>query len=557
MEEKVMAVDSVSQRQEYVRQSSDDKEETLVAQHRREIAELQKRHQEQIDKLRTSYSDQLSELRSKTREVMTEKDEQHRKDIQEMQDVNRKRLTKVKMDDEEQRHEMKKNLEGELERSKTKNQTDNNRLVKIMNTELSQKDESTREMAEKAREGSQEAIKTQGKLYKERFDEERNNYRGQIVEGMKEKQREVGALRTTAQHNENELNAKLDSQKKTSEDRFTTTVLGDRAHYQESLDRMQEGYQEQRAEDREKLAEKSGGLNSDSEEGFAKLRETVNERVENEIRSVQRENSDLKNSMSTNKSLASRKTETEKRNLAAAYQKNIDELEKRRLEATKLAHEEYGKKIDKIQDTNDKFIANVNIASTRKLEEQKFDSDKHFSDQIGYVERDRDLNKMQTDKQKKRLVDIYAERTVNQADFYEDQMDAKKKTAEQMLLDQRTSLERKHFEDVGALRGQMVKEGTAHQEKLVETVSKYENQISALRNEYEKKLKHQGDVAREEIGKQFKHQQMDREAFESKMQQRISQVKETYEREIDQLRKRQSVERQELAMKQGLATKNT
>jgi len=544
-----MAVDTVNQRNEHIREAKEDKEQSLVAKHRREIAELQRKHVETIQGLKEGFDEQLTELRKDSREALTSKEQNHLKEIQEVQDVNRKRLMKTKADDEEQLRTTKSTLLGELERSKGKNESDNTRLTKLMESELSKKDSATRDMELKSREGSQEAIKNQANRYQDKFEEERNFYRSVIGENIKEKEREFGDLRRSKEVNEKNLKGRLESQKQRADERFKDTVLGDRARYQASLDQMSEGYQQQRGIDHEKLDKQSTKLNTTYVDNLDNLRETVDSRIEKEVRSVRRENHDLKNALTTDKVEMNRKKETEKKNLTNEFQKSIVELEKRRGEATTQAHEGYAKKIDEVQGRNDKFIESINTSYGRKLEEQKINHQKHFDEEIGYVTRDRDVNKMQTDKQKKKLVDIYADKTVMQTDFYEDQIDLKKKDAEQALVNQRNNMQKQHLNDVGTLRNQLVKESVDHQEKLIDTTSKYEKQLNTMRNEFEKKFRQQNELFREQTNSQVKNQQMERESFEAKMKQRINQVKEVYEREIEQLRKRQAVERQDLATK--------
>ena len=85
----------------------------------------------------------------------------------------------------------------------------------------------------------------------------------------------------------------------------------------------------------------------------------------------------------------------------------------------------------------------------------------------------------------------------------------------------------------------------------MDTISMNDKQMGAMRAGYEKKLKRQQELFHEQTEKQVKGMQMDREASESKLQARINSLKETYEHELDQLRKRQANERQELASKKG------
>ena len=240
----------------------------------------------------------------------------------------------------------------------------------------------------------------------------------------------------------------------------------------------------------------------------------------------------------------------ENQHLQDKYQRRVDELQDRNLAAGEMAHREKTKDIEKIQNKHSRDLQNTYADFNRKLEEQKFDDDKGFDQQIGQAYRERDLTKLQAENQKKKVFENYADLTENQSEFYGEQLDARQRNHEKMLFEQRASLEKQKNQDL-IVQNQMVKENLAHQEKLVDTVSNYEKQLGTTKNEYEKKLRHQADLFHEQTEKQVKAMQIDREASEQKLQARISGMKEYYDKELEQMRKRQLTERQELASRRN------
>jgi hypothetical protein len=95
----------------------------------------------------------------------------------------------------------------------------------------------------------------------------------------------------------------------------------------------------------------------------------------------------------------------------------------------------------------------------------------------------------------------------------------------------------------------MAKSEIDHSEKLSTTVKTYEKALSDMRSDYEKRFRRQDELNRDISQKQQKNAQAERESLEEKHKMLLAQTKESYEREMEALRKRQIEERQKSAMK--------
>ena len=167
------------------------------------------------------------------------------------------------------------------------------------------------------------------------------------------------------------------------------------------------------------------------------------------------------------------------------------------------------------------------------------------------------MTKIRADQINKKIFDNYADKTVNQEEFFDEQSHVKQSAYDRRLSDQRTTLEKQKYDDLNSVQNQLAKESIAHQQKLMDTIAVNDKQMGEMRAGYEKKLKRQNELFHEQTEKQVKAMQMDREASESKLNARINSLKDTYERELDQMRKRQAAERQELASKKGSGATNS
>jgi hypothetical protein len=547
-----MSVDSVdrSNQMDY-RKQSDEHETELAARHRKELAEISKRHQKDIEKIRKEYSDAMSDLRHGTSEALSDRDRRHMKDVQDIQEMNRKRLTQVRGDDEEKFDRTKDNLEGEVSRTKAKDDYDQKRLTKAFDSAMAKKSEEESDLEENYRESGKEAYDTQGKRLNDKDEKDKEFLWDQIHDNRSKSDRELSETRKDRDAKIANLKMRMEDQRMALSERYKDDVRREQQRYDGHLQNMRDGFAEEMGQNKDKFRNRAEDLSDEYRKNYNQLKDSTNNRVDKEVDSVRRENQTLQDKVVMTKEKDKIQNSIENDHLIGEYQNREDELEFRREKSADLAHREKSKDLYNMQKNHDRFTEKRTQDFANKYNDLKLQSETNLDQKVGQAYRDRDLNKIQTDLQKKRVVENYADKTNEQAEFYDDAIGGKEQNYQKLLSEQRAVAERAKNEDVGTLQNQLAKENVAHQEKLVDTVSSYEKDINQMRNDYEKKIRHQADLFREQTDKQVKAMQVDREASEAKLQARLGQTKEFYEKELDQLRKRQVVERQELAMKKN------
>jgi hypothetical protein len=545
-----MSVDSVDRSSQFdSRRASEEHEKEVITRHRKEISDLQKRHQKDVENIRKDYQDAMSDLRHGTTQALSEKEQRHVKDVQGIQEMNRKHLARQKGEDEEKYDTTKNTLQGELNQAKAKDVTDQKRLTKEFDGALDDKDEEESQLEKKYREGSHEAYETQGNRLRSKAEEDQAKLRDEMHQAIAKKDMELTETRRNRDQAVGGLKTRIEDQRKALSERYKDNLRREQDNYSEHLANLEDGFQNSIGQTKQKYKNRTEELSDQYSKNFDKLKDSTNDRTDKQIDSVRRENQALQDKLVLTKEKDKIQHSIETDHLVGEYQNKYDELETRRQMAAQMAHKEKTKDIEHIIQVHGREDLRRNTQFANRLNEQKNQGDVYLEQKVGQVEQQRDMIKLQTDVQKKRVVDTYADKTNDQAEFFDDQMNSRQLNYEKMLGEQRGVWEKQKGSDLTGLQNQMAKENIAHQEKLMDTISNYEKQLATTKNEYEKKLRHQADLFRDQTDKQVKAMQVDRETSESKLKDRMALQKENFERELDQLRKRQMSERQELAMR--------
>jgi hypothetical protein len=383
-------------------------------------------------------------------------------------------------------------------------------------------------------------------------DEEDKDYlRGQLDNLRSQKDRELTMTRKDRDQKVQNLKTRLEDQRQALSEKYQDDLAREEERYDGHLQNMRDGFKEEIGLNQEKYKNRSEQLADQYQDHYESLKSKVNDRVDKQVDGLRRENQELGDRILMTKEKDKIQNTIENDHLVGEYENKYDELEYRREAAAQAAHEEKTKDIYMLQKNHDRENEKRTAEFANKINSQKIQDDVNMESQVGQAYRDRDLNKIQTDVQKRRVYEVYADKTNDQAEFYNDSLNAKQNTFEKMSAEQRGVWEKQKAQEMGTLQTQLAKENVAHQEKLMDTVGNYEKQLAQTKNDYEKRLRHQAELFRDQTDKQVKAMQSDREASEAKLNARLSQTKEFYEREMDELRKRQIAERQDLATKKN------
>lgn len=547
-----MAVESVDRKdQQNYKEAYTERENQLQTRHKRELEHMQRKHAKAVAELRQEHDKAMTGIRESSRDIMTEKEQRHIREIQEIQDVNRKRTAKLKMDEEDRYQAMKENLQDQVEGANEKRQNERTRLLTNFEEQTGEHNRQDREMELRTREGSQEALRNQSKRLNDKMEAEREHYRGYIQTKNEQSDRDMTSLKRNRDSQVGELNRKLQKEKHDNETKFATVLKGDREQYSAALEHMHHAYDTSLKEEKAKYGELSEKLNEDFDNNWNELRNKNDDRMQNEVKKLRMENYQLKNPVRSEAQQVRYEQELAKKNLTDGFAKNIEEMEARRLASNAANQKLHARQIQEVQTKHDRAVQDLNTKHGNRLLDQKLKDEAYFDREIGKVTNDSKLSKLQLERQKKHLHEYFKDRTMEQADYYDEALFLKQRDFNERVNEQRATLEKKRSEDVSAMRNRAEKENINHQEKLIDTITNYERQLATVKNDYEKRLRKQAEMFREQTARQVKHMQMDREANESKLQSRMNLLKEAHEREVEMLRKRQETERQEMALKKS------
>ncbi len=543
-----MSVGSVDRSEsQNIKESYEDREKSLEARHKRQVADQETKHQDAVRSLEDQYTKELDRQQKSTKEVISDKERKHMQEVQNLQEASRKKMISMKSDDDDKFSNTRKTADGELSRTKEQSTRDKVRLTKTFEEELGSKDKDLAETEERYRTSGQEAIKDQGKRFSDAHEKEKSELNKAYTNNIEEKDGELTRLRKEKDKEGTQAKYQSEAQKKALEAKYMAMVDNERRSYHQSLENMEDGFQIALKENKDRYKDHADNISKQFDDNFNKLKQTVDDRVMNDIQKQRNENDDLKSQNNFDKAKMGHDYQLQKAHMMGEYKNNFDELEMRRRAAVEDGNRMKKQEIESITSKHERSLQKMNDEQVAKYGELKNKIERDYVGQVDEARQERNLNQIQSENVRKKLAQSYADSLVNQSEFHEDQIEGQKRDNKKMLNEQRFTLEKQKTGEVKHLREQLVGQSQDHQERVSDLTEKFESQMNQMKSEYEKKMRRQSELFHDQTEKQVKYLQMDREAGDAKLNQRIGQIKEAYEKEIDQLRKRQAQERTELA----------
>src|SRR5947209_7845700 len=116
--------------QQNLKETYEDREKSIEARHKRQVAEQEAKHQEAVKTIQDQYNKELTRQQEASHDAISTKERKHIQEVQKLEDASRKKMISMKSDDEDKYNNTRKTLEGELSRSKDQSSKDKLRLTK-------------------------------------------------------------------------------------------------------------------------------------------------------------------------------------------------------------------------------------------------------------------------------------------------------------------------------------------------------------------------------------------------------------------------------------------
>ncbi len=544
----VGSIESNRQDIQNLKEAYEEREKGTVEKNKRHLADEESRHEHQINDLRDRFDKTLSKDNAKSREVVSEKQIQHTKDVQELQNASRQKIAKMSEDNYDKTESQERNYNKEIENTKEGAKKTEERLYDTFDNEISKRDKESSDMEKDYREGSQESIKHQAQRLQDHFREEKEHLTKNFKQSLESKDLELNSARKENFIETTDLKTAKENQKHGLEKRYGTLLQNQNRAFSQNATNMEEGLGQALKDSREKYKDLSEKNTDQFHNNFEKLKETTSSRVDIDVKNQKLANENQSSENSFDKAKIQQDARIQRANLNNDFKRNFEELEARRMAAVHDGNRVKKEEIESLQLKQNRAYQKMNQEYISKFNDFKGKVDGEYYGQIEETQREKTVSQLQGDNSRKKLAQNYAESIVSQNEFHEDQIESTKRDSKKMVDGVRVSQEKSRSMQVNTLRDKMLKQSIDNQQKLSDITEKYESLIGSMKGDYEKKFRRQGETFSAETEKQMKFVGMDRDQQEAKFQARLGQMKESFDKEIEQVRKRQNVERNDAAL---------
>lgn len=542
-----MAVSSAERRnqEERIRQTREEYEERETQAIRRKNAELKRaeqRHQQELKRITEEFQAQVDAVKNRSSDSLSDKDRYYQQKINELRDVQRSQMRQKMEDSAGEREAMRNAFEGELQKKNDifKGQMENKSAQQ--KDELDARDQRLSEIYQNAREDVKEGLDNNRRLlnthHKKEMDtvlQERDNqvmdskarehqirksYESQLAAEKRQREFEVAGwnqkYKDTVQNN-----SELGQQQ-----------LEGRGTYMKAMqDRVIDDYQD-------KLARKMEQI----DEGNEAFRDTVNDRLNSQVRSRESKIARLQAQLSTAMSENERRRALERLHMQEAYEAKLGDLERQKNSQKELFSDLAQKRINDNLDKNNQVL---NQASREYKSELSLKSNQHAQDRKSMIElhqNQMDVLKEQTDKKVRRTEQDSLDNQKMLAGYYNENLEQIKDVYSQRLMEQRDENLNNVYNTNQSLSRRFKNRENALQHKIENMTTRFEETIEKMKEDHKRELKRIESVYAKQITDQEKARKLDREGIELKYENRIAELEDLHQQRTDSMQKKHEEE---------------
>ena len=492
--------DGSSRQDEVVRRNREDyraNESEMNKKHQKELKRLTEQHSMELEKLKVAHSNQMNEIKDQSRESISKRDHKYQQEMEDMRAMHRKQLQDTAGSATKTSEVSRKTAEQEVQQGQTRNEERVKTLSENYKRSLDEVNQTNSRALDEVRSKQQQAVSE----YREKL----NAKHQEEIEALNNaRQTEVSNVEGSARNYRKSTQAQIkdqalrhfQNQQKASENlvdavRTQRNIQSEneamlRRGFKDGLANTRERYEESMAKEREAVDNVSRGTRAD-----------VYERVNGQMRQLERKNQELKEHNTLDEVKRKRDTDRQVANVRDAYQKNVEVAENARDEAIRSSNKNTAKDLSRVQKKNDEVVVNLNRNYLEKIDTQET---RHKTDfdlmQNDFTARS-DQTKSSTDQRVRHIVN---ETEAEKQRLSENHTEVRKNLAlghRDELNELRASMERDKMENIEHMKDMMRKQEVSHNDKMVSMTGKYEKEIARLNDEIGKtKRSHEEEVKR-------------------------------------------------------------
>ncbi len=478
--------DNSSRQDDQIRKTREDakeRESEVVKKHHKEVRRLTEQHVAEVQKLKDSHNNQLGEYHKESQETINARDHKYQKDMDNLRIMHRKQLQDT-ANQATKNVDLNRKVSGtEVAQARLRNDARVEDLTNDYSRALKSHEEKTRETMAQMRDANQKSVQD--------YRENTNKRHGKELEVVQEERQremsEVGAqstnYRKVTEGRIRDQNLRhLQDRQKASDD-MQDAVRRERLNQAQNETVLRDGFEDGLHQTRQRFEEKMQNEREFADGTQAQTKSQVYERINNQIRGLERKTADLKDQNARDAVKSKHVADRHVANVRDAFTENVEVALHERDEAVRQGNERNSKDIHKLTKKNSKIMVDMNREFLEKANTQE-EIHKTAVDQIeSQFQTHNQQTKSTADHRVKHIVQATEADKERLVEYHDNNREASAKSHREEMLELKSKYEGEKREGIDRIKNMMVKQEMAHTEKSATLVGKYEKELARLNDE--------------------------------------------------------------------------
>ncbi len=465
-------------REEYQTQSSDQ-----TKKHQKELRRLNEQHYAEVEKLKSDYNARMKSMAGASKDAISERDYQYQKDMEDMRAMHRKQIQSLADESGRREDTLRATTDSDSNFNRKNTQERFDKLSDDYMKQLREREDIYQRGIAESREAQQKAVSDNRNKLEAHHNEEMSAMRNDRNETVGSLQKQYKDYRDNAEGRIKSQDLKhMQDQQRASND-MLRAVKRERDLRVESEQILRDGFQDGLQETRGRFEEAKKKEQNATNSALSNMKTSAIDRVENQVRRLEQEKEDLKETKVRNELQLKQNQSREMRNMRDAFGDNMRDLAEQRDEAVRQANSANRDDVLKVHKNLGKQLVDTNRFYRERMEE----SNRINREAYENIKGDFDGRNAQTKSiADQRVALIYDQSEQAKARMIEKQQEdhsAQQVSKHDEMKQLRASVDSERNAAVRSVHDQMRKQELQHTERMANVVNKYEKQITALKDQ--------------------------------------------------------------------------
>jgi hypothetical protein len=516
------------------REDAKERESEIVKKHHREMRRITEQHVAEVQKMKADHARQLKEFHKESQDTISARDHKYQQEMENMRKIHRSQMQNVSGDATRNVDVTRKVASDEVSQARMRNEARVKDLTNDFARSLKSKEENFQRAITKLREANQKSVQE----YRENINRKHSEELDLVQQERQREISEIGAqsnqYRKVTEGRIRDQNLRHQQDRQKSSDDLKDAVARERENQSQNEQILREGFKAGLDRTRMRFEEKMSEERARIDAAQGKTKEQVYERINNQIRTLERKSASLKDQNARDQVRYKNDANTQAQNLREAYQENLEVAQRERDEAVRQGNERNHKDVQKVNQKNSKLMVDMNREFLERMNTQE-DIHKNSVDAIeADFQAQQTMTKATADNRVKHIVNETEADKERLAEYFSNNREASSISHREEMLELKHKYEKEKREGIDRIKNTMRKQELEHAEKTASVVAKYEKEIARLNDELVKVRRNNDEDLKRLASEMSRQHKMELDAQQLQYQERL---RKTQDLHADELRK--------------------